>query len=712
MKPEIEAYAFTSSINFLYWLRIGKFITEFSLTIKKMIHVQRILAFSCILFMLFFLPIYMAKSQTYDKLDSLLLELYNPHHDTIRFDLLLEIGDYYYFNDFETAKDYFTQAKELAEKNIERSEGALERKFLYQKAKAIRYIAYVFLNQGDQVTASDMYFQALEIGEKIECYSTIYNCYNNIGIINHLRKDYGVAEEYYRKAIEITEKSGDLFGRSKLLINMGVLNYDHGNDTDSIPKREEYFKGAYENYLKALNLRIEINDLWGQVLCYNNLGNVTRDGASHVKDDRIRREKLLQASHYYRQSFRIAKQIKDLMTMSKVSGNLSKLQLMLYSIDGIGDTEKGIYSDSAKYFATESYRFAEELKSLPQQHDAAFNAKITYATLGDIKKELEYANIFIEKSMEMFSEDKTRSLDEMRIKYETEKKENEIRLQQLTIQKKQFQLLLVLLVTGIFVLVMIFLGYVIRQKHIAEKLLAGKNTELQQSNATKDKFFSIISHDLRTPVSGFRNLTTLIGEKFDLLTPDQLKESIFNLNHAAEETISMLNNLLHWARSQQKIIEVKTLPVNIKILCNKVFDEQSVKLKEKDIIINDQGIGLFDADIDENIVSTVLRNLLSNAIKFSPRNSTIDVNAFIDNSTLHISIKDRGIGMTEEDQKKLFRIECDTKSIGKSTEKGSGLGLIICKELATLHGGTIEVESRPEHGSTFTLKIPISSDNG
>ena len=239
-------------------------------------------------------------------------------------------------------------------------------------------------------------------------------------------------------------------------------------------------------------------------------------------------------------------------------------------------------------------------------------------------------------------------------------------------------------------------------------LLHSQNQMLEHANATKDKFFSIISHDLRTPVSGFKNLANVMMEKFDMLTPEQLKEGLCDLNSTANETIAMLNNLLCWARSQQDMIEVITFPANIKHLCSKVFDGVSMKLKEKNITIDSKRVEPIEAEVDEKILSTVLRNLLTNAIKFSPSNSTIEVAAYNNNGHLTISVKNHGIGMTQADVGKLFRIECDTKSIGSSPEKGSGVGLIICKELISLHKGNIQVKSKPNHGSTFTITIPNS----
>jgi hypothetical protein len=253
---------------------------------------------------------------------------------------------------------------------------------------------------------------------------------------------------------------------------------------------------------------------------------------------------------------------------------------------------------------------------------------------------------------------------------------------------------------------------VLRLKYKTEKLLGIKNQQLLESNATKDKFFSIISHDLRTPVSGFRNLSALMGQQFDLLSTVQIKENLIDLSKSADETVALLNNLLQWSKSQQGKILVNRFPLRITRLFRKVIDELNTKLKEREISIASEISEDIEADIDENIISTVLRNFLSNAIKFSPQGTTITVKAVDNGDSITVLVSDQGIGMSNEDMAKLFRVECDTKSIGNSPEKGSGLGLILCKELINLHGGEVQVESSPGKGSTFSFTIPKNGEDG
>jgi signal transduction histidine kinase/Tfp pilus assembly protein PilF len=652
-----------------------------------------------------------------NKLDSLLSELNKPSHDTIKFELLLEIGDCYYFNDFDTANVYFMKARKLAEinlENLDKSDKSLERKFMQQKAKAIRYIAYVYQNQGDLITASEMYFEALEIGESIGCSLNIYNSFNNIAIINYKRGEYDLAKEYFDKAIEITEKMGNRFGRMKLFNNMGVLLYDMGNATDSIPERIAYYQAARENFNEALKLRIEFNDRWGQMLCYNNLGNLIRDDALLLNEEKAKLSKLSQAANFYRKSFSLAKELNDLMGMSKANGNKSELFLILYSLSV--NYENKVYADSAVIFATEAYRYADELNSLPQKNKAALTAKKACETSGYTRKALRFANIYIQTSDELFSEEKTKSLDEMRIKYETEKKENEIQLlskknelKEIVIRNSKRELILFVFIAffSIAFSALLLILYFNRRK--IGKLLKTKNEELNALNTTKDKFISILAHDLKNPFTAFLNITSVLNNDFDEIDNSHKKKYIKKLHQSALQINSLLKNMLEWAVIKHKTVLpnfenlnlYKTVDYTIQILTGFVSEHNA-------LIVNSISTNI-NVYANKNHLIAILNNLITNAVKFSKNDKTVTLSAFIDHKNALIIVEDKGIGITSNDVEKLFRIDVDTNTIGngKIEYKGTGMGLILCKELIDKMNGEIYVESELNKGSKFILTLPL-----
>ncbi|HPR33713.1 MAG TPA: tetratricopeptide repeat-containing sensor histidine kinase [Prolixibacteraceae bacterium] len=653
--------------------------------------------------------------QTNRHLDSLLAELQKPHHDTVVFELLLAVGDDYCLSDLEKGKAYFIEAKERTENSLEKSPENLKRKYLQQKAKALRYIAWVYMTQGDLITASDLYFQALEIGESIQCDLNIYNCYNNIAIINHKRKEYTVAREYYTKAIEITERTGNRYGRMKLFNNMGVLYHDLGNETHSKPVRDSCFQEARENFQNALQLRIEFKDLWGQVLCYNNLGNLSRDEARHIEDESLIGEKIKEADIHYRKSLQLAQQIDDVLGVSKACGNLSELYLFLFdSLRTSDPVRQESWADSAVYYAAESYRYATRINSLTQKNESALAAKKAYAADGNITKALEYADIYIQTSADLFSEDKTRSLDEMRIKYETKKKEdeiallskenelNEIRINHARKEKAMFILIAfsLLILSGL-----LYILYTIRKR--TNKLLKEKNKELHLLNSTKDKFISILAHDLKNPFSAFLNISETLHNEFDEIDMERKKKYIERIYEASKQINNLLKNILQWAVIQNNPRKIETTLLNLHETTNEVCRTLAPYIQEHNVQVENfipPGIQVY---ANRTFLITILNNLITNAVKFSENGNPVQVSASADKRAACVTVTDQGIGIAPQDIEKLFRMDIDTHTIGTSKEKGSGMGLILCKELIEKMNGTIWAESNTGGGSRFLFTIPL-----
>jgi signal transduction histidine kinase len=638
--------------------------------------------------------------------DSLLLELQKPYHDTIKFELLLSVGDFYEYNQPDIAMDYYNQAKELTEKNL-KSPGKYERKFMQQKAKAIRYIAYVYQNQGDLNTALAKYFQALAIGEAISCNLNIYNSYNNIGIINHIQKDYDIAREYYNKAIEITERTGNKVGRAKLYINMGILFFDIGNETDSISKKLQYYQSALENFTIALQIKVDYKDIKGQSLCFENIGNLNKEIAKITDDEKLRLQILLKAKSNYWHSIHLSSSINDKMGLSKAYVNLSELYSMKYALQSIGYANKKNFADSAAFYGEKSFNLAVELNSTYLQNRASLLLKNNFKNTGDIEKALKYADIFIETKDMMFSEEKTKVLKEMMTKYETERKEKEIQLQLVALQKARIRLIQVLSVAGLFIIVISFLAYVLRLKHKTEKELEIKNKQLSESNATKDKFISILAHDLKNPFSAFCNITSSLYQGYDEIDNQDKKYYLSELNQSAQRMSKLLNNMLEWAYLQQSTSAIRLEMLNLYDESQTAVENLESFAKERQLRIENLIPANIEVLVNKSALQSIFNNLITNAIKFSSVNKTITVSVSIKDKFAEVKVEDNGIGITPEDITKLFRIDVDAQTIGNHEGKGTGLGLIICKDLVNRMNGDIFAESIPGKGSKFAFTLPL-----
>nr|MBP7509992.1 hypothetical protein [Prolixibacteraceae bacterium] len=258
-----------------------------------------------------------------------------------------------------------------------------------------------------------------------------------------------------------------------------------------------------------------------------------------------------------------------------------------------------------------------------------------------------------------------------------------------------------------------------RQKLIedqSEELMAQKNelikinTELNDLNATKDKFFSIIAHDIKNPFSVILGFSEILHQNFDDFTDHQKKETAEIIYQSSKSVFELLENLLQWARSQRGLLEFKPEKTDVNKSIRKIISIFKYSAKAKNIKIKTNLSDELFLNIDPHSLSTVLRNLLSNAIKFTYSGGEVIISTVKDETNISISVSDNGVGMSKEIIDRLFKINLNHTSSGTNEEKGTGLGLILVKEFVTKQGGEIFVESEPGKGSKFTFTIPLENN--
>lgn len=234
-----------------------------------------------------------------------------------------------------------------------------------------------------------------------------------------------------------------------------------------------------------------------------------------------------------------------------------------------------------------------------------------------------------------------------------------------------------------------------------------QNSELEALNATKDKFFSIIAHDLRNPFGVILSTTEFISNPNYQFTKDELIDFSKDINHTAKTIFNLLENLLTWARSQHGNVpyEPEVILTNEIIDTTRFVIDSQAEAKKITIVCNTQDDLACSAD--RNMLLTVLRNLCSNAVKFTPLGGQVDLSAkLLDENYIEFRVKDNGVGISPENINKLFRIDVNVTTIGTSDEKGTGLGLILCKEFVEKNGGKIKVESEVNKGTSFVFTVP------
>ncbi len=232
--------------------------------------------------------------------------------------------------------------------------------------------------------------------------------------------------------------------------------------------------------------------------------------------------------------------------------------------------------------------------------------------------------------------------------------------------------------------------------------------KLKELNATKDTFFRIIGHDLKGPISQMIQLAELLDHHMDDLTANDLQDLIEEMKDSSNRGFRLLENLLEWARSQSGRISFTPGQILINQLLEENIGLLQRQAKAKKITISTHLAYKELVTADANMVNTILRNLISNAIKFTFPNGKIQVHTRKENNSLIVSVQDNGKGMSADDCARLFKIDSGFSTYGTNNEKGTGIGLILCKEFVDQHQGQIWVDSAPDEGSIFSFSLPLT----
>lgn len=247
------------------------------------------------------------------------------------------------------------------------------------------------------------------------------------------------------------------------------------------------------------------------------------------------------------------------------------------------------------------------------------------------------------------------------------------------------------------------------QLRAAHEELREKNAQLHHLNASKDKFFSIIAHDLRSPFTALIGLTQVLAENIERYTQAQLKSNLEKLQKSAERVFSLLENLLTWSRIQRGLMEYTPDTLPLGDISAMICDVFMAAAEQKQIGLSCGIPRECKAHADDQMVMTIMRNLVSNALKFTPQGGNIRLSAADAGNYVEIAVADSGVGIPPRALEKLFQIDEHHTTVGTAGEKGTGLGLILCHDLVKTNGGTMRVESEVGKGTTFRFTLPKPS---
>ncbi|PLX22118.1 MAG: hybrid sensor histidine kinase/response regulator [Salinivirgaceae bacterium] len=262
--------------------------------------------------------------------------------------------------------------------------------------------------------------------------------------------------------------------------------------------------------------------------------------------------------------------------------------------------------------------------------------------------------------------------------------------------------------------------YILKPYHESELLervkthitLQTQKKELITSNQAKDRLFSIIAHDLKNPMSNIFGFIKLMHDNYDQLEDEKKKKYIGYLYESSSQNLELLEELLEWSRTQTKSKPIKPISFRLSKVVKEAINSTINDAIQKNIIIKEE-LEYEDTIIaDFNMIKTVIRNLIGNAIKFTESGGSITISSSIDDEVVQLNVTDTGVGISKNKIDQLFNIENKISTPGTNNEKGTGLGLILCKEFIEQHNGKIWVESELNKGSKFSFNLKVNGPNG
>ncbi len=598
-------------------------------------------------------------------------------------------------------------------------------------ASAYNELGNLYAQKQSYADALMNYLTSLKIRQEENLTEDIARSLTNIGLTYRKIGSYSNALNYLEQAIELIGTSNDPLSQAYIYVNHGNTLRDLGRAEDAIESYQaalklrkltgnkqaiaqankslayaygdiKQFDKAQELLYNALNISKEVGDDVRTADIYNELGNLSLQ----IGDYEEAVEFFQLASTLYAKHFDLEKRalcirkigeaqtalgqyqnafihLELALSLANKTNNLKLKELTLLALYEYHQ-KKGEYKDALTFY-TEHISLRDSLNSINKQ-EAIWQASL---------------DLELNKKVEQIKQIET-EVESLR----TEAKLKTVQLEQQKLYRKFISL--ILLFVAVIAGGSIYGYFIIRNKnkHLGEanEKLSLSEKELKSLVQTKDRLFSIIAHDLRSPFTALLGLTEVLAKQE--LNPAEVSEFGQHLHQSSQKLLTLIENLLQWSRSQTGKIKLEPKEFTLAQLVSEIVSVQQMQANTKSISI-DVSIDKSQTLIaDYDTIATVIRNLLSNAIKFTPEKGSITVSADKSAGKTTISITDTGVGMSTEETQRLFSFEKSFSKQGTNQEAGTGLGLIICKEFVEMNGGKIEVHSAKGMGTTFNITLP------
>lgn len=567
--------------------------------------------------------------------------------------------------------------------------------------------------------------KSLTLAEELNKESELAKAYKSLGILYSFEADYARAYEFLLEALNKFQHLGDTINIVQVRIAIGDIYYDL-----------KKYKEARDYYLESLKLTTD-PDLLATIYC--NIGNTYFSGEDEgeneaynyymkalqyktlVKNQRSisdtytglaifyeNQGKYDEAMHYYQSGLEIEKAANDKVAMISSYLNIGDLLRKMKKYDqALAEIQKGI-------------QLAREWNLRSNILQGYKMMGVTYDDMGDFQKAYKWMvkATFLQDSI--FTSDLTNKVAEARTLYELDLKDAKIRI----LEKENSVLFWqrgFYLTAAILALLAIITSYVFYKRKVkftdqlkaANTELEGKNIKLLESERTlkelvkaKDRYLSVLAHDLRSPFQGLMGVLGVLNKDFETMHKSEVKEFLVLVENSLRNLFDLLDNLLQWSKMHTGTLESEKTEVSLSKIIDEIVEIYQQNAMLKNVVLMPDLQENIKIYASENMLRSIIRNLISNAIKFTPQGGYVKVKALKIDDSVEIRVSDTGIGISKENLKKLFTDE-KISSEGTEREKGSGLGLVLTKEFVELHKGTIEVKSEEGKGTEFIVVLPL-----
>jgi len=607
-----------------------------------------------------------------NNIDSLISLLPTLNDDTAKVNLLIEIANsgIGIRNDVNV---YSQMALDLSEK------------LKYKEGKVMALIILGRNNhyQGNYSEAIRYFIDVEKLIEENKSIDKKYLIHNYLSLGETFRalEDYNTALDYLKKAEEISLS----LNNKKALAN--IINRQAAIYFELFVKKIDTSYGKFiPEYVN--NSLVLLDSLKDNNLIINNY-NILGSYYAEIKE-------FQNALKYYNYSLKFIKDYPEYPDKPNVLNNISAVYLFLKD-----------YDNSLKY-AYESYNISLAKGIKIYTLESAHLLYQNYEKLKDYESAFKYSLVYCNIYNELYGVKNFSNIATLKYKYEMEKQEQE--------ERERKNKYMIIAISGMIIIIFVAasISYTFRKEKKNYKILAENNeiikkqkAQLEEANVTKDKFLSILSHDLRNPFNAILGFSEILKTEYDSLTDTEKREYIEYINHSANNVFKLIDKVLQWSRLQDGRFDFTPEKVSIKEVINNVIELFIYNANRKEINLTTDIKDDFYIFVNKNIIEIILRNLVDNAIKFTNQNGNVLITYEIKNNFADISVIDDGMGMTQEEINNIFKIDKKIKKTGTKSEEGTGLGLVICKEMIEKSGGELKIFSNEGKGSKFVLSIPI-----